>query len=226
MRLIGLVSLAISLAPLEVRAFSPWMIELAPASEGGGSANTGETDIEAAKAEYRLASDAYALGNYEVAVGHFERAYQFSQEPAILFDLGQAYSRWYDLSNDLEHIKKARRMYDNYVINLDATDLDDEEKVNARADAQQRIAGVDRAIAEHQDSPMLDEPVGPKGDDPGQNKPVHKQAWFWVVVVGGVAVVAAAVTTGVVLGTRPGEFQPELGTIGRMPSSGGFAVRF
>lgn len=219
----AITALALLLAPLEARALSPWAIELAPASAGSEASSDTEVDIEAAKAEYKLASDAYALGNYEQAIGHFERAYELSQEPALLFDLGQAYTRWYDLSNDVEHLKKARRMYENYVINLDVTEMSDEDKAHARSDAQRRIAEVDRRIADHRDSPAAG------SEDEGERdakKPVHKKAWFWVALVGGVAVITAGVTTGVLLGTRRDGFQPELGTIGRAPSGGGFTVRF
>jgi tetratricopeptide (TPR) repeat protein len=217
--------LALLLAPFEARALSPWAIELAPASGGGGEATDDGIDLEAAKAEYRKGSDAYALGNYEEAIEHFERAYQLSQEPALLFDIGQAYTRWYDLSNDVEQLKKARRMYENYVINLDATDLNEEERANARADAQRRIAEVDRRIADHRETGApVDE--GPEDDDTNK-KPVHKKAWFWVAILGGIAVVTAGVTTGVVLGTRRNGFEPELGTIGgRMPQGGGLTLRF
>lgn len=220
---VAITTFALLLAPLDARALSPWAIELAPASEGGGEASESEVDIEGAKAEYRLASDAYALGNYEQAIGHFERAYQLSQEPALLFDLGQAYTRWYDLSNDVEHLKKARRMFENYVINLDVTEMTDEEKANARTDAQRRIAEVDRRIADHREAkPKTDD----TDTDDAAKKPVHKKAWFWVAILGGLAVVTAGVATGVVLGTRRDGFQPELGTIGRAPSSGGFTLRF
>jgi tetratricopeptide (TPR) repeat protein len=219
----AITTLALLLAPIEARALSPWAIEFAPPTSGGDEAapSDDEIDIEAAKAEYRLASDAYALGNYEQAIEHFEKAYKLSQEPALLFDIGQAYTRWYDLSNDVEQLKKARRMYENYVINLDVTDMTDEERANARADAQRRIAEVDRRIADHRDSNTeVDE------DDDKAKKPVHKKAWFWVAIIGGIAVVTAGVTTGVVLGTRRDGFQPELGTIGLAPSSGGLTLRF
>lgn len=225
MRVIGLLTaLGLVLAPLHVHASSPWTIELAPASGGSGqAASEPEVDIDAAKVEYKLASDAYALGNYEQAIGHFERAFKLSQEPALLFDLGQAYTRWYDLSNELEHLKKARRMYENYVINLDASKLGEEERAHARSDAQRRIAEVDRRISDHREA----SPTHQGGnDDAGKTKPVHQKAWFWLAIVGGLTVVAAGVTTGVLLGTRQPEFQPELGTIGRVPSGGGFTVRF
>lgn len=180
-----------------------------------------------AKAEYRAGSDAYALGNYEEAVLHFERAYELSQEPALLFNLGQSYTRWYDISNDVEHLKKARRLYENYVLNVGATQLDEQGQADARADAQRRITEVDRLIAKHQNAAN-----GPVGEGDKSDKPVHKKAWFWVAIIGGAAVVGG-VAAAVVITTRPKGFEPELGIIGSSPSSpsspvgrGGLTLRF
>lgn len=188
----------------------------APA-EGDDEADRDPTVAEA-KAEYRAGSDAYALGKYEIAVGHFERAYELSHEPALLFNLGQSYTRWYDISNDVEHLKKARRLYENYVLNVGATALDEEGQAQARADAQRRITEVDRRIAQHGEHP------GDPVDDKGSSKPVHKKAWFWLTIVGGMAVIGGVVTA-VVLTTRPGGFEPELGTIGFGGGAGGSAPR-
>lgn len=184
-------------------------------------------EVAEAKAEYRKGSDAYALGNYEEAVGHFERAFELSQEPALLFNLGQSYTRWYDISNDLEHLKKARRLYENYVLTIGATDLSEGQQADARADAQRRISEVDRRIAQHDDD-------GPRPSttrtDGKPKKPVHKRAWFWVAIVGGLAVVGGVTAAVLLTNKRPG-FDPELGTIGRAPlggngGSGGLTFRF
>ncbi len=179
----------------------------------------GEQDplVAEAKAEYRAGSDAYALGNYEAAVEHFERSYELAHEPALLFNLGQSYTRWYDISNDIEHLKKARRLYENYVLNIGATELDEEQQAQVRADAQRRIAEVDRRIAQHEE--------GTSGSGKPK-KPVYEKAWFWLAIVGGLAVVGG-VTAAVVLTTRKPGFEPELGTIGRAPlDGGGLTLRF
>ncbi|PRQ04145.1 hypothetical protein ENSA5_10350 [Enhygromyxa salina] len=217
------VPLALTMALLAPKAAaSPFSVPTYQVRAADAPAEEGDSDpmVVEAKAEYRAGSDAYALGKYEVAVSHFERAYELSQEPALLFNLGQSYTRWYDISNDVEHLKKARRLYENYVLNVGATELDEAGQADARADAQRRIAEVDRRISEHK-NPSTEpnnpstEPVDDKGD-----KPVHKKAWFWLTIVGGLAVIGG-VTAAVVLTTRPGGFEPELGTIG----SGGGAPR-
>jgi tetratricopeptide (TPR) repeat protein len=199
---------------------SPFSVDASQAA-GGSQTEDDDPNIAEAKQEYRLGSDAYALGNYEVAVGHFERAYQLTQQPELLFNLGQSYTRWYDISNDLEHLKKARRLYENYVLNVGATDMDEEQQAQARADAQRRITEVDRRIAQHEDGAS-----NPGGEIDEPKKPVHKKAWFWVAIVGGLAAVGG-VTAAVVLTTRKPGFEPELGTIGRSPiEAGGLTLRF
>lgn len=199
----------------------PISIQTQPESEDDEGSEESDPNVVEAKAEYRAGSDAYALGNYEEAVLHFERAYELSQQPALLFNLGQSYTRWYDISNDVEHLKKARRLYENYVLNVGATELDEQGQADARADAQRRITEVDRLIAKHQDAT-----TGPAGPDDESDKPVHKKAWFWVAIIGGAAVIGG-VAAAVVVTTRPDGFEPELGIIGRSPSSsGGLTLRF
>jgi hypothetical protein len=196
---------------------------------GDGSETEDEFDendpnVIEAKSEYRAGSDAYALGNYEEAVGHFERSYELSQQPELLFNLGQSYTRWYDISNNVDHLKKARRLYENYVLNVGATQLDEQGQADARADAQRRIAEVDRAIAKHEHAT-----TGPVGvDDDKTKKPVYKKAWFWVVIIGGVAAVSGGIAAGVVAsGNAKSGFVPELGTIGNGSlHDGGLTLRF
>jgi tetratricopeptide (TPR) repeat protein len=219
------VMIATALPPSIVHAspFGVPIVATQPEGEESEEEELSEADREA-QAEYRAGSDAYALGNYEEAVRHFERSYELSQQPALLFNLGQSYTRWYDISNDVEHLKKARRLYENYVLNVGATHLDEQGQADARADAQRRITEVDRLIAKHQDAT-----TGPVGEDDKPNKPVHKKAWFWVAIIGGAAVIGG-VTAAVAVTTRPKGFEPELGIIGRSPSSplggGGLSLRF
>ncbi|MFO7561378.1 MAG: hypothetical protein R6X02_01940 [Enhygromyxa sp.] len=230
------VCLAVCIAGMpSVSRASPFAVPTVHAAAGPSDTDEDEDEDEAspeqaddpteaeaeAKREFRAGSDAYALGNYEEAVLHFERAYQLTHRPDFLFNLGQSYTRWYDISNDLEHLKKARRLYENYVLNVGATELDDEAQAQARADAQRRITEVDRRIAQHQDTAASD-----AGGTDEPKRPVHKKAWFWVTIVGGLAVIGG-VTAAVVLTTRKPSFEPELGTIGRAPlEGGGLTIRF
>jgi tetratricopeptide (TPR) repeat protein len=219
-----MLAVALQVPAVHASPFGISVIDAQPEESDETEEEFDENDptVVEAKAEYRAGSDAYALGNYEEAVLHFERAYELSQEPALLFNLGQSYTRWYDISNDVEHLKKARRLYENYVLNVGSTHLDEQGQADARADAQRRISEVERLIAKHQNAAN-----GTIGDDDEKTKkPVHKKAWFWVVVIGGAAVIGG-VAAAVVVTTKPKGFEPELGTIGRSPlEGGGLTLRF
>ena len=62
-----------------------------------------EAQVEA-KYEFQQGTEAYALGNYEKAVGHFERSFEVSHRSALLYNIGMSYSKWYDLSDDVTHL--------------------------------------------------------------------------------------------------------------------------
>ncbi len=194
---------------------SPWRV--APRSILAQPASDA-VDPEAIAA-YDEGSNAYAMGNYEDAVTHFERAFELSRRSELLFNLGQAYSRWYEISGDIAHLRKGRQLLENYLSFLD--EHPDQADPESRRQSEQRLEEVDRLIAAHDDGTETD--PGPTDT----KKPVHQKAWFWVAVVGGAAVIAGAVTTAVVLGRRNrDEFDPELGTIGRGVMPGGLGFYF
>jgi tetratricopeptide (TPR) repeat protein len=205
------VGLALVCASLPAYA-SPWAISTVTEPAG---ADEPEVDPEAVAA-FEAGSKAYAMGNYEDAVKQFELAFELSKRSELLFNLGQAYSRWYELSGDIGHLKKARKLLQNFLSYLDENP--DQDDGSARAQADERLTDVQGEIEEWEAIQAANE---------AEEKPVHKKAWFWVVLVGGAAVIAGAVTTGVVLSRRnQDQFEPELGTIGHGLSPGGLSFSF
>lgn len=193
-------------------AASPWSVPLRPAL-----ADPSAEDLAEAQREYQLGTQAYALGNYDQAVAHFERSYALSDRPELLFNIGQSYAQWYTLTGDPGQLRKARKLFQNYVKYLDASQDDDPE---ARVDAQRRIDEIDAELAaidaRSAPPPVVDQPEPTPQPPPTEpeRKPVHRKGWFWGVVIGGVLLVAGGITVGV-LATRPPAFEPELGVIGR-----------
>lgn len=171
--------------------------------------------------EYRRGEQAYALGNYEQAVRHFERSYQLSNFADLLYNLGMAYAQWHGLDGDIGHLRKARRLFQNYTKRLDENPSMDQSQ---RAEAESQISRLDEQIAELEAKRVVPPPVvkpdegppPPPPPDQPTRKPVYKRGWFWGLIGG--LVVAGAVTAAVVLTRKPG-FEPELGSIG--PNSGG-----
>ena len=58
--------------------------------------------------------DAYALGHYAVAIAKFEHAFELSGAPALLFNIGQGYWQWHAVDADVEHLRRARKLFQNY----------------------------------------------------------------------------------------------------------------
>lgn len=187
--------------------------------------------------EYKLGTQAYALGNYEQAIAHFERSYALSNHPYLLYNLGLAYTQWHGLSSDVGHLRKARRLFQNYLKALaDDPQMDQEQ----RGDAEAQIAKIDEQLAEIDARAPVAAPVeGPReaasvppprgGDTPPPTKqPVYKRGWFWGVVVVGVLAVAGGVTAGVLTSRRDEKGPPELGSIGPVQGQAptGLGLRF
>jgi hypothetical protein len=160
-------------------------------------------------------------------VRHFERSYELSNLPDLLYNLGMSYAQWHGLSSDVNHLRKAKRLFQNYVKRL-AEDPGMDQSQRDEAEAQ--IAKVDEQIAEAEQAakpvppPVIEpkeepKPVPPPQDQPAK-KPVYKRGAFWGIVAG-VLVIGAVTATAVVLSRKQG-FEPELGTIG--PNSA--ALRF
>lgn len=185
--------------PVHAQA-SPWRVtagveEPAPAGD------------DRAAEYFRRGSKAYELGNYAEAVKLFERSYELSDQADLLFNLGQAYARWYEVEPNIDHLRKSRKLYQNYIIRLDA---DERLSADARAEAEERIAEVERQIEAHEADENTPEPKPPGPKD----KPVYKKGWFWGTIVG-VVLVAGGVTAAVLLTRNKGDdFDPELGTLG------------
>ena len=162
-----------------------------------------------ARAAYRAGTREYAMGNFEQAVGYFERAFELSQRKELLYNLAQAYRRWYEIDPDVGYLRKSKKLYENYLAFLDAEPEPDPAAV---AEAREGMAAAERMLAEH-------EANNPAGGEDDNDRKVHQKAWFWVVVVGSVAAVAGGVTAGVLL-SRDDSTGPELGTVGRAPGLG------
>jgi tetratricopeptide (TPR) repeat protein len=71
-------------------------------------------DRAAAAASFLEGSKYYELGQYPIAIEKFERAWELSHEPLLLFNLGQAYWKWFEVDPDAEHLRRAKQNFENY----------------------------------------------------------------------------------------------------------------
>lgn len=213
---------------------SPWQVGLRLAAAGeaapeaGAGAPSPEDPLKAAQEAYHEGSQAYALGNFAEAVSAFERSYSLADRPELLYNIGQSYAEWYAQSDDINHLRKARTLFKNYV-----KFLQEEGREQAEIDeAEAAVAEVEAHLAE---AMALQGPVEGPIEEPGpepdpvestpvepvdtpetagetDKKPLVRRGWFWGVLIGGALVIAGGVTAGVLL-TRDSAIDPELGTI-------------
>lgn len=187
---------------------------LTPARAAGPLAllQPSEADMSLAKIEYQKGEKAYRLGQFEDAAMAFEKAYEKSGLPDILYNIGLSHLRWYDVDPDIAHLRKAKVVFQNYVIEIQKNpELGDLEEAEAL------IKQIDEKIAEHEkaeadaaaaNQPDDDPDPGPidLGPDPGKKL---RLGGAIAMGVGGAFVVGGAVS-GVVLGVRGQEFEENL----------------
>lgn len=242
-------SLVAALAAALVCASTPAAAGRSPgvAAQEGEKATSAVPLSNDPELEYRLGTQAYALGNYEQAVAHFERSYALSNHPYLLYNLGLSYHQWHGLSGDIGHLRKARRLFQNYLKALAEDPKMDQEQ---REDAEAAIARIDEEIAalEAKQQPATTPAEGPRetettkvtapepspdpapGTDepPPTKKPIYRRGWFWGVVTVGILAIAGGVTAGVLMRRGREDKGPELGTIGPTQGSAptGLGFRF
>lgn len=158
---------------------------------------------------YEEGRKAYRLGKFAEAVQKWEEAYDKSERPLLLYNISLAYRSLYDISGDVEDLRKARAVMNNFL----AVATDDEAE-----DAETRIAELDKMIADAKANapkpePDPDEPkeepkpmTAPTGPDPGRTLRIAGAA---TMGGGGLLVVTGAVV-GIFLGVKGQEFSDEL----------------
>lgn len=89
------------------------------ASEPGGSPPVLPPEPVDAETLYQQGEEAYWLGDFRTAVTKFEAAYSASRLPALLYNVGLAYLRRFEISADPLDLQRARAVLRNYSIELE-----------------------------------------------------------------------------------------------------------
>ncbi len=92
-----------------------------PTSEAPDPSDAEEPDAEEpdptqqeAAALFREGSMFYELGQYEEAIVKFEAAWKLAPVPQLLFNLGQAHRRWFEVDPDIDHLRQSKTFFVNY----------------------------------------------------------------------------------------------------------------
>lgn len=170
----------------------------------------GAEDKSAARAAFRAATQHFNLGEYQDALAGFKTAYRNFEDPSFLFNIAQC-------ERLLGHKQEAVRAYRTYLTNSPAapnapevhtliSKLEDElkhESETAKSPPQGTLSpppltGVSAAptpVAEP--APNRAALVVTTAPSRASQRPLHKRAWLWATVIGGVAAVGIAVGLGV-----------------------------
>jgi hypothetical protein len=185
-----------------------------------------DDDLGSAREHFKKGKRAYDVGHFADAAREYEQAYQAKDDPALLYNLGQAHRL-------AGHPGEALLAYKAYLRNLpDATN---------RAEVEQRIRELQIVVDKLPKPVPAATPTAPHAtpDAPADGstirstaptttpapvtattaeRPLYKRPWLWAVVAGGAVAVAAGVTLAVVLGSPAKDPTPSLG----MASARGF----
>ena len=86
------------------------------------------------------ASAAYNLGRFADAIAKFEAAYGLLKAPSLLYNLGQAHAKAYELDQELAHLRQARLLFTNFIKIREGAG-------ESTGDAKERISALEAEIA-------------------------------------------------------------------------------
>ncbi|MEO6955073.1 MAG: hypothetical protein ABI321_24955 [Polyangia bacterium] len=184
-----------------------WVCALAvcaPAAFHPAHASPASSKSEA-RQRYDAGTRHYNLAEYADALVQFKEGYRLRPDPVFLFNIAQCYRL-------LSEPEEAATFYRSFL--REQPEAPNRADVERMVGEQEAIAHAkrDRAANAERAKAVVVLPVAPPvavtpavdvalaAPAPAHPKPLVKKPWFWVAVVGGAGVVAAAIVVGVVLG--------------------------
>ncbi|MBL9009093.1 MAG: tetratricopeptide repeat protein [Myxococcales bacterium] len=177
------------------------------------------------KTHYELAMALYQAQKFEAAIPEFKAAHEREAKPGLLFNIAQCYRK-------AGHPREAIEYYDRYLSSEPRLDNEMRKKVDGYlAEARNTLAALElemkqrlaeeKAMREREREPAPSALVpaapteatqverapaielsaaAPRRESPTPAKPIYTRWWFWTAIGGGV--LAAAVITGVAVGSK------------------------
>jgi tetratricopeptide (TPR) repeat protein len=150
-----------------------------------------------ARAEFQAGRESFDAGRWEEALTHFEKAYELSPRPVLLYNIAKA-------QDNLGQLRDARATYKRFLAAVpDASNRGAVERRVAELEIEiQRLPPEVATPAEAAKAaePAPDATASPLApEEPARDDRIHKKWWFWT---GLGAVVAGGVVAGVVAATR------------------------
>jgi tetratricopeptide (TPR) repeat protein len=159
-------------------------------------------DAAVAREHYKKGTRLYELNKFADAAAEYEQAYQAKDDPALLFNIGQAYR--FDGQN-----KKALLAYKQYLRKL--------PEAGNRAEVEKHIAALEKLVEDEKrstSSPPTETIPPPHEAAPAAavsaapvkaEKPIYKKWWLWTTVGLGAAALAIGLGVGLTQASSPTE---------------------
>ncbi|MBX3154549.1 MAG: tetratricopeptide repeat protein [Deltaproteobacteria bacterium] len=175
-----------------------WLLVLCLVFVGTTRAHADDPSLRAAKRHFDRGEKLFALGKFEEALEHYQKAYDAKPLPAFLFNIGQCHRNLNDYDAAIFSFRKYLKL---------EPDASNRDKVEALIeDLEQK-----KAEEESRKLRLVKPPRSPGEDpvtvDPPAGRPFYKKWWFWT----GLAVVAGGVGVGVYASSPKGPPGTDLG---------------
>jgi len=182
----------------------------------------GPTEIPVAESTaeelYAEAERAYFIGDYVTAVSKFEAAYAKSQLPQLLYNVGLAYMRRYELTKDVADLRRAHSVLTNFRVELER-----DPTIGSAQNVGELLKQIERSLAAHDTrKPLTTKAVKPATSeatpascpDPSPARTIVKQAdtrraGAALLTLGGLSL-AAGVASGLGFALKGRQFRGDL----------------
>lgn len=174
-------------------------------------------NVSSARLHYQRGTTYYDLGRYHEAAKEYEAAFELKDDPALLFNIAQAYR----LAHEYADAVRAYRAYLRRLPNADnATEVEArihemQELINQQRSTEQRppLGTIAPTMKPAESPPPATTAAATATATAPERKPLYKKWWLWTAV--GVVAVGAAVGIGVgVAVANQNSFNATLGHVG------------
>lgn len=162
-------------------------------------AHADDASLRAAKRHFERGEKVFALGKFEEALDHYQKAYDAKPLGAFLFNIGQCHRNLNDYDAAIFSFKKYLKL-EPEASNREKVEELIEELEQKKAEAESRKLGLVKPPRRTGEEPPLVD---------GGARPFYKKWWFWT----GVAVVAGGVGVGVYAASQNGAPNTTLGNM-------------
>jgi tetratricopeptide (TPR) repeat protein len=156
-----------------------------------------EPETESAEQLYEEGRKAYRLGRYDEAVKKFERSYELSDQPLLLYNIALSYKRLYGISKQTADLRRSKTVFEEF-INVASADTALTAEVE---DARARLAEIDDEIAKAEKADAARQRPTTNGSPPADQGPSARDRKLRIAGAATMGAGGAMLVAGVIVGS-------------------------